>query len=82
MKVIYDIDKDLQDKVIDLTRQLLDMLKESGIDSMFNIGINPKHDYISFFSASEDSDGCRLYKLEYSQWTDDGEFIVHIHGDE
>lgn len=69
-----EIDLELQGKLSELSKQMLDILKEAGIKEMFNLGIDPKDDYISFFSFKnirEEDEDVRVYFLDYGQWIDE-----------
>ena len=75
-----EIDLELQGKLAELSKQMLDILKEANIKEMFNLCIDPKDDYISFFSFTnikEEDEDVRVYFLDYGQWLDeDGNVYV------
>jgi len=72
-----NINKKLHEKVLNLSLQLLDAMKDCGVDDRLCLNISPKDDYVQFFILTDkDENGNNEYILEHSQWSEDNKTVI------
>lgn len=73
-----NINKELHERVLDLSLQLLDVLKEFNINDRLCLSISPNSDYVNFFILTgTDENGDSEYILDHSQWSEEDRIVIY-----